>query len=82
MIRMVLSQPFIVIYLMNTLSVISGFFAVNNFKVYGIINGLNDENYLSVLGSVGAVFNSIRFVWSLGTDHFSYKTVYGILLVM
>ena len=79
-IRMVCSQPFVLIYIMNTLSVVMGFFAVNNFKTYGQKNGLTNENYLAALGSIAAVCNSIRFVWSLMTDYLPYKTVYAILL--
>ena len=67
---------------MNVLSIISGFFAVNNFKKYGQLNGLTNENYLAALGSAAAVFNSIRFVWSMATDYFSYRLVYGIMLVI
>ena len=33
--RMIFSQPFLVIYFMNMLSVITGFFTVNNFKKFG-----------------------------------------------
>ena len=80
--RMVFSRPFIVAYLMNMLSVISGFFAVNNFKKYGQMNGITNENYLAWVGSIAAVFNSSRFVWSTATDYFPYKLVYGILLCM
>ena len=64
------------------LSVISGFFVVNNFKKYGQLNGLTNEKYLAWLGSVAAIFNAIRFVWSLATDHFSYRVVYGVLLTI
>ena len=79
---MILSQPFIIIYIMNFMSICSGFFAVNNFKFYGIKKGLTDENYLAWLGSIAAVCNSIRFIWSFATDYFSYKVVYGVLLLM
>ena len=41
---------------------------------------MTNENYLAWLGSIAAVCNSIRFVWSLATDHFSYRLVYGVLL--
>ena len=82
MVRMIFSQPFVVAYFMNMFSVISGFFAVNNFKKYGQKNGLDSEDYLAWLGSVAAVCNSIRFIWSMATDYLSYKLVYGILLVM
>lgn len=82
MIRMILSTQFILIYVMNMLSIITGFFAVNNFKKYGQLNGLDDENYLAWLGSAAAICNAIRFCWSGLTDHFSYKLIYGILLVI
>ena len=77
-----MSRPFILIYLMNMLSIITGFFAVNNFKIYGQKNGLTNEEYLAILGSIAALCNAIRFLWSFATDFFSYKLVYGILLVL
>mmetsp|Transcript_31553 Transcript_31553/g.41789 ORF Transcript_31553/g.41789 Transcript_31553/m.41789 type:complete len:330 (+) Transcript_31553:296-1285(+) len=80
--RMVLSQPFLVVYVMNMLSVITGFFTVNNFKQFAILNDIKDESYLAWVGSAAAIFNSIRFIWSLATDHFSYKLIYGIMLTM
>ena len=82
MLTMVFSKQFILVYIMNVFSVISGFFAVNNFKKYGQLNGLTNENYLAALGSAAAVFNSIRFCWSMATDYFSYRLVYGIMLAM
>ena len=80
--RMICSQPFLVIYFMNILSVITGFFTVNNFKKFGQLNGLEDENYLAWVGSAAAFFNSIRFVWSFATDFLSYKMVYTVMLIM
>jgi hypothetical protein len=79
---MIFSRPFLLIYFMNMLSIITGFFAVNNFKKYGQKNGLTNENYLAILGSVAAFCNAIRFVWSTATDYYSYKLIYGILLVL
>ena len=80
--RMILSQPFIVLYIMNFLSIISGFFAVNNFKKYGQLNGLTNEDYLAWLGSIAAICNASRFIWSFMTDYFPYKLIYGILVSM
>ena len=80
--RMILSKAFIIIYLMNMCSIISGFFAVNNFKKYAQKNGLDNENYLAWVGSVASVMNASRFLWSMLTDYFSYKVIYGILLTM
>jgi len=41
--RMVASQVFIVIYIMNMLSVITGFFTVNNFKRFAQLNDIRNE---------------------------------------
>ena len=65
---------------MNTMSIMTGFFAVNNFKTYGQANGLTNDDYLAVLGSIAAVCNSIRFLWSWATDYIPYKVVYAFLL--
>ena len=67
---------------MNMMSVMTGFFAVNNFKTYGQASGLTNDNYLAVLGSVAAVCNSIRFFWSWATDYLPYKTVYAFMLCL
>lgn len=82
MLRMIFSKQFLVLYIMNILSIATGFFTINNFKKFGMLNGLTNENYLAWVGSVGAVMNSMRFVWSALTDKFSYRTIYTILLVM
>ena len=79
---MVFSKPFLLIYLMNTLSLVTGIFTVNNFKTYGQKNGLTNENYLAWLGSFAAALSAIRFIWSTSTDYLSYKTVYAVLLSM
>ena len=82
MTQMVFSRHFVVLYTMNFLSIASGYFAVNNFKKYGQLNGITNENFLAIVGSIAAVCNSIRFVWSFMTDYLSYKLVYAILLIM
>ena len=81
-ITMLLDKGFLCVYFMNLSAIATGLFIVNNYKAYGIKNGLDNENYLAILGSIAAIFNSIRFVWSLSTDHFSFKLVYGILVTM
>ena len=62
-------------------SVTMGGFVVTNYKSYGLDNGLS-ENLLTLIGSLGAIFNAIRFVWSALLDKFSYKLVYGVLLTL
>ena len=67
---------------MNTCSVMSGFFTINNFKSYDQTRGNTNDNYLAMVGSAAQILNCIRFFWSGLTDHFSYKVVYGSLCLM
>ena len=80
--QMCLTKPFILLYIMNMFSIVSSFFALNNFKKYGQYNGLTNENYLAWLGSLASIFNALRFLWSSMTDYYSYKMIYTILLCM
>ena len=67
---------------MNILSDLTGYFTVANYKTYGQANGLVDDNYLAMLGSIAAVCNAIRFIWSSALDVAPYKLVYGFLLII
>jgi len=70
---------------MNFLSIFYGFFMVNNFKTYPENTdhpALNDDHYLTSVGSAASVFNASRFIWSGALDRFSYKKVYGVLLTI
>jgi len=66
---------------MSFLSIFVGFFSVGSYKVYGELAGEN-ESFLAATGSAGAVFNSLRFIWSALLDKYSYKKVYGSLLCL
>ena len=82
MCEMICSRQFFLLYIMNAMSVMSGYFAVNNFKTYGQANGLDNDSYLAVVGSLAAVCNSSRFIWSWATDYFPYRAVYSLLLII
>ena len=79
---MVLTRQFAVLYLANLFSIMSGFFAINNFKTYGQLRGITNDDYFAILGSVASVANCLRFAWSGATDHLSYKAVYGALCLL
>ena len=81
MLEMMRTRQFITLWLMSTLSFFLGVFTLNSYKAFGIENGLS-EGFLTALGSIGSIFNTGRFVWSALLDRFSYKTVYGSLLVI
>jgi hypothetical protein len=67
---------------MNTLSIFSGIFVINNSRGYAQKLGNDNESYTALVGSLASIFNSLRFFWSMGTDYYDYKLVYAILLVL
>ena len=80
--QMMCSKQFLTLYFMNAMSIMTGFFAVNNFKTYGQANGLDNDSYLAIVGSAAAVCNSSRFIWSWATDYLPYRIVYSVLLLL
>ena len=71
--------------MMNFLSLSSGVFAISNFKTFAEdLRGPENTNdvTMALIGSIGSLFNACRFVWSWATDYYSYKLVYGILLLL
>lgn len=68
---------------MACLSVLFGYYTVDVYKIFGDSRTvLNHEIYLTEVGSLSALFGSFRFVWSGLLDHYSYKKVYGSLLII
>jgi len=78
---MMKSRQFVSIYVMAAFSFFLGTFTVNNYKDFGEVNNL-DEDFLTAIGSIGAFFATIRFIWSGLLDTFSYRKVYGALLCL
>jgi len=77
---LVKSKQFVLIFIMNALSLSLGLYTVSHFKSYAFTNGLLDDAFLSHLGSAASFFITCRFVWSAILDKYPYKLVYGILL--
>ena len=66
---------------MNFLSVFIGLFIAAEWKAYWLTSrDPPSDKFMSTIGSIGSVFNGMRFVWSWMLDHMPYRTVYGILL--
>lgn len=68
--EMLLSKQFILLYIMNVLSLFTGFFVVGQTVNFGEVIGFKDTQFLSLVASIGAIFNSIRFLWSWALDHY------------
>lgn len=60
-----------------------GYYVINSFKNIGLsIPVLDDDEYLTTVNSISAIFNSLRFVWSGALDKLSFKKVYGCLILI
>ena len=79
-VEMLFSKQSVILYIVSVFSVFTGFFVVNQTKTFGVLNGLTDDKYLAMIASIGAIFNTARFLWSWALDHYSLKIVYGTLL--
>ena len=76
------SRVFWDILLMLTCSSMYGYFVAANYKNYGIVN-IPDDRFLTLLGSLGALFNgSGRLLWGVILDRSNFKTVYTVLATL
>lgn len=67
----------------HLLLLVFGYYTVDVFKTFGNTRPeLEGDLFLTEVGSISAVFGSLRFTWSAALDKFSYKIVYGTLLVL
>ena len=66
-------------YLINVLSICFGMFILGSFKSWGEEQFTNDE-YLSMVASVGSIFGALRFFWSFLLDIYSIRLIYGIMI--
>ena len=56
------------LYLMNFCSVFYGYLLISQYKTFGT-NYIPDDLYLTLVGSVGCIFGSLRFLWSILLDY-------------
>jgi hypothetical protein len=80
--EMLFSRQSVILFIVSTCSIFSGLFVVNQTKEFGFLNGLDDDRYLSLIASIGSIFNTLRFVWSWWLDHSRLKIVYATLILM
>lgn len=68
---------------MNFCTIFLGFVIIGNYSVIGSDYGINDPTYLTLVGSIGSVAGSLRFLWSCQLDFgLRYPTVYGMLMIV
>lgn len=62
-----------------TCSVPFGIFVAFNYKEYGMIS-IGDDQFLTIVGSCGAVFNGLgRLIFGMLLDKFSYRVLSSII---
>lgn len=79
------TSQFWMIYMMSFMSVFQGFYTLNVYKAYGYTKpALNDDGFLSIVGSIAVFMGALRFVWSAVMDFksASFKKVYAPLLII
>jgi hypothetical protein len=66
---------------MFCLSILFGYYTLDVYKIFGLQGSkIDDDIYLTEVGSIAGLFGSFRFVWSMALDKFSFRKVYGTLL--
>lgn len=81
-----MTSQFWLIFTMSILSVFQGYYVLNVYKAYGFSKpALNNDLYLTKVGSAAAFMGALRFIWSGSMDFIKvnpYKKVYGMLLIV
>jgi len=70
---------------MALLSLFQGYYVLNTYKEFGLtIEVLNDDRYLSIVGSASSLFNALRFLWSGSLDlpGSSFRVTYTVMLTI
>lgn len=75
------TRQFIEIVLMNIASVLVGLFVIGSAKTYGQYT-IKDEKFLNIAATSASIFGVFRFIWSTLMDKYSFKLVYGVLMVI
>lgn len=70
------------LFFMAFLSIVPGFYIINVYKTFGKTK-IDDDEFLTVVGSVSSVFNgSFRYVWGALMDVIGFKKSYAALILI
>ena len=79
------TSQFWLVYVMAVMSIFQGYYTLNVYKAYGYTKeGLQDDIFITKVGSIAAFMGAMRFVWSATMDYIDYNSfrkVYGALLL-
>ena len=82
--RILTTGQFWIMTLMLSLSVTTGLFIASNYKFYGsTVPAINDDTYLTLVGSVCSVINAGgKMMWGALMDKLPFKRIYTFVLVL
>lgn len=66
---------------MNVLTIFFGTFIVGSYHQYGE-TVLSNEKFFSTVGAAASFCGCMRFIWSFLADHYSFKQVYGAMIII
>lgn len=66
---------------MSIASALVGLFVIGSKKAYGQ-ERIRDEKFCNLASTTASVFGVFRFIWSALMDKYSFKLVYGILIII
>ena len=75
------TKQFILIFVMNLLSVMFGLFLIGSSKKFGS-EYLKDEKFVTLVASIASIAGIFRFLFAIGLDKFSYKKVYSFIIIL
>jgi hypothetical protein len=80
--NVVKSKKFRQLYAIAVCYMFYGIYIMTSYKSLGA-NTINDDAFLTFMGSFGALFNGcMRPFWSSLLDHYSFRSVFGFLIVL
>ena len=79
--RIMKTSQFYLLFIMMYCSSFFGYFILNQYKDFGQ-RSIKDDHFLTIVGAISAAWSGFRFTWAFMMQKMSFKTVYGIMLVM
>ena len=75
------TKQFITLYGMFFLSIFTGVFAVGSALSWGT-QSISSVTTLNLVAELSGLWSAFRFIWSFGLDKYTFKQVYGTMLVL
>ena len=75
------TPQFYMLFMMYTLTILHGTFIAGSSKTWAQ-SKIHDDKYLSFIAAISNIFGAFRFFWSFLLDKYSFKAVYGTMILI